>query len=189
MGDLLTGRPKASLSTLNPSRDLQPSSDSHSASLLRNACPVALARCMVCFLRLRVAIRGISHGTAALWLDASGTSMVKQRLSNNDAIDRAISMGTAMTAEGIAQADRVCFAGAIRRIEHRVSSLPRRADSALPYALRCFPHASPTTDAVSGKHSGALEAAAKTLILFRKNGAGEGIRTLDPDLGKVVLYP
>ncbi len=23
----------------------------------------------------------------------------------------------------------------------------------------------------------------------RKNGAGEGIRTLDPDLGKVVLYP
>jgi hypothetical protein len=24
---------------------------------------------------------------------------------------------------------------------------------------------------------------------FEKNGAGEGIRTLDPDLGKVVLYP
>jgi hypothetical protein len=23
----------------------------------------------------------------------------------------------------------------------------------------------------------------------RKTGAGEGIRTLDPDLGKVVLYP
>ena len=23
----------------------------------------------------------------------------------------------------------------------------------------------------------------------RKNGAGEGIRTLDPNLGKVVLYP
>ena len=27
------------------------------------------------------------------------------------------------------------------------------------------------------------------LILFRKTGAGEGIRTLDPNLGKVVLYP
>jgi len=25
--------------------------------------------------------------------------------------------------------------------------------------------------------------------LLRKIGAGEGIRTLDPDLGKVVLYP
>ena len=24
---------------------------------------------------------------------------------------------------------------------------------------------------------------------MRKNGAGEGIRTLDPNLGKVVLYP
>ena len=25
--------------------------------------------------------------------------------------------------------------------------------------------------------------------LLRENGAGEGIRTLDPNLGKVVLYP
>lgn len=25
--------------------------------------------------------------------------------------------------------------------------------------------------------------------LFRRIGAGEGIRTLDPNLGKVVLYP
>jgi hypothetical protein len=25
--------------------------------------------------------------------------------------------------------------------------------------------------------------------MFGKTGAGEGIRTLDPDLGKVVLYP
>lgn len=24
---------------------------------------------------------------------------------------------------------------------------------------------------------------------FKKTGAGEGIRTLDPNLGKVVLYP
>jgi hypothetical protein len=25
--------------------------------------------------------------------------------------------------------------------------------------------------------------------IYIKNGAGEGIRTLDPNLGKVVLYP
>jgi len=25
--------------------------------------------------------------------------------------------------------------------------------------------------------------------MYRKTGAGEGIRTLDPNLGKVVLYP
>jgi hypothetical protein len=27
-----------------------------------------------------------------------------------------------------------------------------------------------------------------TFCHFKKSGAGEGIRTLDPDLGKVVLY-
>lgn len=27
-----------------------------------------------------------------------------------------------------------------------------------------------------------------SLVFLLKNGAGEGIRTLDPDLGKVVLY-
>jgi hypothetical protein len=30
----------------------------------------------------------------------------------------------------------------------------------------------------------------RKLLEYRlKNGAGEGIRTLDPNLGKVVLYP
>jgi hypothetical protein len=33
-----------------------------------------------------------------------------------------------------------------------------------------------------------LTAAAMDWFL-RKSGAGEGIRTLDPNLGKVVLYP
>jgi hypothetical protein len=30
---------------------------------------------------------------------------------------------------------------------------------------------------------------AQSLLLIREIGAGEGIRTLDPNLGKVVLYP
>ena len=30
---------------------------------------------------------------------------------------------------------------------------------------------------------------AKSLFFLEKFGAGEGIRTLDPNLGKVVLYP
>ena len=29
----------------------------------------------------------------------------------------------------------------------------------------------------------------KILVFWEKTGAGEGIRTLDPNLGKVVLYP
>jgi hypothetical protein len=33
------------------------------------------------------------------------------------------------------------------------------------------------------------EAAFAKAMAKRKIGAGEGIRTLDPDLGKVVLYP
>jgi hypothetical protein len=35
----------------------------------------------------------------------------------------------------------------------------------------------------------ARRAAWKSFIVLRKSGAGEGIRTLDPNLGKVVLYP
>ena len=31
--------------------------------------------------------------------------------------------------------------------------------------------------------------AAAVYDIFGKTGAGEGIRTLDPNLGKVVLYP
>ncbi len=34
-----------------------------------------------------------------------------------------------------------------------------------------------------------LKTALNRLILLKKIGAGEGIRTLDPNLGKVVLYP
>ena len=42
----------------------------------------------------------------------------------------------------------------------------------------------------SGKRKAALrQPSRKTLNFFDKSGAGEGIRTLDPNLGKVVLYP
>ena len=34
-----------------------------------------------------------------------------------------------------------------------------------------------------------VEKSAESLRSIPKNGAGEGIRTLDPNLGKVVLYP
>ena len=34
-----------------------------------------------------------------------------------------------------------------------------------------------------------ISARHKKLFAIRKIGAGEGIRTLDPNLGKVVLYP
>ena len=40
-----------------------------------------------------------------------------------------------------------------------------------------------------GQSAGAAKAAQSLVTTGRKIGAGEGIRTLDPDLGKVVLYP
>lgn len=40
---------------------------------------------------------------------------------------------------------------------------------------------------VNGKASNC--GAFNCLIFLKKTGAGEGIRTLDPNLGKVVLYP
>ena len=52
-----------------------------------------------------------------------------------------------------------------------------------------FPHASPVSPSGAGKQETASKGRSKQLISLRKFGAGEGIRTLDPNLGKVVLYP
>ncbi len=43
--------------------------------------------------------------------------------------------------------------------------------------------------ATQPKQNGHPKAAALMLNFFEKFGAGEAIRTLDPNLGKVVLYP
>jgi hypothetical protein len=40
-----------------------------------------------------------------------------------------------------------------------------------------------------GKQKKTPKDSSQPLICLKKIGAGEGIRTLDPDLGKVVLYP
>jgi hypothetical protein len=56
-------------------------------------------------------------------------------------------------------------------------------------AFGCFPPASPLAQMVPGKQKTPRRALAKSLIFLRMSGAGEGIRTLDPNLGKVVLYP
>ena len=41
----------------------------------------------------------------------------------------------------------------------------------------------------SGKRKRLCHEKAKSLTWLEETGAGEGIRTLDPNLGKVVLYP
>jgi hypothetical protein len=59
-------------------------------------------------------------------------------------------------------------------------------------AFSCFPllpPASPLAQMMPGKQKTPRRAPANYLIFLRLSGAGEGIRTLDPNLGKVVLYP
>ena len=63
------------------------------------------------------------------------------------------------------------------------------AEIALNYAFCCFPPASPAFRSGAGKQKTPRRASRNFLNLLGETGAGEGIRTLDPNLGKVVLYP
>ena len=68
-------------------------------------------------------------------------------------------------------------------------SMPKVAGSPPHFASGCFPPASPILRAQAGKQKTAPKGRFKQLISLKEIGAGEGIRTLDPNLGKVVLYP
>lgn len=73
----------------------------------------------------------------------------------------------------------------IRQLTGHVDAAPHTKRN----GSNCFPPASPRSRITPGKQKTPLRASAKFLFLFDKTGAGEGIRTLDPNLGKVVLYP
>ena len=78
------------------------------------------------------------------------------------------------------------------RAENRdlgTACVPKLAESPLLPAFCCFPPASPTFVPGPGKQKTAPQDRSNRSISLRKFGAGEGIRTLDPNLGKVVLYP
>ena len=66
--------------------------------------------------------------------------------------------------------------------------MPEAAAGPLQHASCCFPHASPAPSSRSGKQKTAPKDRSKTLILLGNSGAGEGIRTLDPNLGKVGAF-
>jgi hypothetical protein len=65
--------------------------------------------------------------------------------------------------------------------------MPKVADSLLLPAFYCFPPASPAFAPRPGKQKTAPKDRSKPFISLRKFGAGEGIRTLDPNLGNVIL--
>jgi len=61
----------------------------------------------------------------------------------------------------------------------------KAAESPLRFAFGCFPPASPAFVPEAGKQKTTPKDPSEQLICLKKIGAGEGIRTLDPDLGKV----
>ena len=77
-------------------------------------------------------------------------------------------------------------AGRAARHEMAVSPVPNAAGLIPRHDAGCFPGASPTPTRWAGKQKTAPKDRFNTLISLRKTGAGEGIRTLDPNLGKVV---
>ena len=79
-------------------------------------------------------------------------------------------------------------AGRAERHQMTVSPVPNAAGLIPRHDPACFPSASPTPAQRPGKQKAAPKDRSKPLISLRKSGAGEGIRTLDPNLGKVVLF-
>src|SRR5271156_5938671 len=69
----------------------------------------------------------------------------------------------------------------------RASPMPKVAVRPLRRAFYCFPPASPPFVSGPGKQKRPRRAAFIRLISLKKLGAGEGIRTLDPNLGKVEV--
>jgi hypothetical protein len=62
--------------------------------------------------------------------------------------------------------------------------MPKVAEWPLLPAFCCFPPASPVFVLGSGKQKTAQKDRSKKLISLEKSGAGDGIRTHDPNLGK-----
>ena len=63
--------------------------------------------------------------------------------------------------------------------------LRKAAESPLRFASVCFPPASPAVVPEAGKQKKIPKDSSRRLIYLKKIEAVEGIRTLDPDLGKV----
>jgi hypothetical protein len=77
--------------------------------------------------------------------------------------------------------------GRAERREMFVSPIPNAAGRIPRHDPGCFPGASPAPTRWAGKQKTAPKDRFNSLISLRKSGAGEGIRTLDPNLGKVQI--
>ncbi len=74
-------------------------------------------------------------------------------------------------------------AGRAERREMTVSPVPNAARRIPRHDPACFPGASPAPTRWAGKQKTAPKDRLNSLISLRKSGAGDGIRTHDPNLG------
>jgi hypothetical protein len=74
-------------------------------------------------------------------------------------------------------------AGRAERREMTASPVPNAAGRIPRHDPGCFPGASPAPTRWAGKQKTAPKDRFNTLISLRKSGAGDGIRTHDPNLG------
>jgi len=75
----------------------------------------------------------------------------------------------------------------LRKPENRGAyplTMPETAENRHAFAPGCFPPASPVVAGGAGKQKATPKVRSNALISLMKFGAGEGIRTLDPNLGK-----
>ena len=77
-------------------------------------------------------------------------------------------------------------AGRAERRKMTASPVPNGTGRIPRHDPGCFPGASPAPTRWAGKQKTAPKDRFNILISLRKSGAGEGIRTLDPNLGKVA---
>jgi hypothetical protein len=105
--------------------------------------------------------------------------------------DRIGLRGTAMSPQERLRPEvgRVVLRSVVRAENHGLRTGIHAENSPKPAISRflLLPPASPAFGSGTGKQKNARRASFNRLIPLRKFGAGEGIRTLDPNLGKVVF--
>jgi hypothetical protein len=116
---------------------------------------------------------------------------IAHRYESKDMIERDAQPRTEVSKPVVCREARALQSQRVLLTAHGLKRLhmPKPTESALRFASVCFPPASPAFTSDAGKQKTTPKDRSDSLICLKKIGAGEGIRTLDPDLGKVVLYP
>jgi hypothetical protein len=73
-------------------------------------------------------------------------------------------------------------------VQRRIATPPIVRGRSAAFAFRRFPHASPASTGEVGKQRALRRIALNSMSIVKNFGAGDGIRTHDPNLGKVIVF-